>query len=113
VRAHLRAREAAVRGKVLLVLHPADAHGCLVQDLVNGFRSCVWVPLPDGWSEHFDPKTGQPYYVDAVTGAKQWERPEFAVAMVHSSVASTRQPGYMRVQPQRRRSLGGHEAKHQ
>lgn len=62
--------------------------------LVEGFRSCVWVPLPDGWSEHFDGRTGQPYYVDA-SGTKQWDRPAAACALVTASETSHRQPHAM------------------
>lgn len=62
------------------------------RDLVEGFRSCVWVPLPDGWKEHFDAKTGQPYYVDGETGMKQWDRPTAACALVKSSETSHQQP---------------------
>ncbi len=66
------------------------------KDLVEGFRSCVWVPLPEGWSEHFDPRSGQPYYVDASSGKKQWDRPpEVAVALVKYSESSHEQPTAM------------------
>ncbi len=43
--------------------------------LMEGFRSCIWVPLPDDWEEHFDKRTGQPYYVNTKTKQKSWERP--------------------------------------
>jgi G3E family GTPase len=63
------------------------------KDLAEGFRSCVWVPLPDGWSEHHDLKTGQPYYVDTATGKKQWDRPpETACALVTATETSHEQP---------------------
>jgi len=29
------------------------------QALVQGFRTCVWSPLPEGWVQTIDPKTGQ------------------------------------------------------
>jgi len=32
-------------------------------------------PLPDGWTEHFDPASGQYYYFNAVNGTTTWERP--------------------------------------
>ena len=65
------------------------------KDLLEGLRSCVWVPLPDGWTEHFDSRTHQPYYVDAVTGRKQWDRPEGACALVTATETSHRQPSAM------------------
>lgn len=52
------------------------------QALVEGLRSCVWVPLPEGWVEHFDRMTSRPYYVNPDTKDKQWERPVFACARV-------------------------------
>lgn len=70
------------------------------RDLVEGLRSCVWVPLPEGWSEHHDPRANRPYYVHAVSGAKQWQRPEAAAcALVRSTVSCHSQPQQM--QPRR------------
>jgi hypothetical protein len=43
--------------------------------LSEGFRSCVWSPLPAGWTEHVDARSGRPYYVCPATGSKQWTRP--------------------------------------
>ena len=43
--------------------------------LSEGFRSCVWTPLPAGWAEHVDARSGRPYYVCPSTGTKQWTRP--------------------------------------
>lgn len=40
------------------------------QALAEGFRSCVWVPLPEGWVEHHDPRSSRPYYVNAATGGR-------------------------------------------
>ena len=31
--------------------------------------------LPPGWEERFDPASGRTYYVNAATGASQWEPP--------------------------------------
>ena len=31
--------------------------------------------LPDGWSEHFDPSSGLPYYFNAADGTTTWDRP--------------------------------------
>lgn len=45
------------------------------QDLVDGFRTCVWQPLPEGWEQHVDPCTCRPYFVDCNTGEKTWDRP--------------------------------------
>lgn len=62
------------------------------KDLAEGLRSCVWVPLPDGWTEHHDPRSGRPYYVDGSTGAKQWDRPAAACALVTATETSHQQP---------------------
>lgn len=59
----------------------------LVQDLVEGLRSCVWVPLPEGWAEHFDPRTNQPYYINA------GEARGAAVGLASTRVASARAHG--------------------
>mmetsp|Transcript_21876 Transcript_21876/g.52049 ORF Transcript_21876/g.52049 Transcript_21876/m.52049 type:complete len:794 (+) Transcript_21876:164-2545(+) len=32
--------------------------------------------LPEGWSEHFDPNSGQYYYYNAADGTTSWDRPE-------------------------------------
>lgn len=60
--------------------------------LTEGFRSCVWVPLPDGWEECFDKRVGRPFYFQRSTGKKQWDRPSFASALVRSTESSHRQP---------------------
>ena len=62
------------------------------QALTEGLRSCVWVPLPDGWSEYYDTRVARPYYVQNSTGKKQWDRPSIAVALVRSTESSHRQP---------------------
>ena len=69
------------------------------QDLVEGLRSCVWVPLPDGWVEHHDSRTNQPYFLNSTTGAKQWSRPTFACALVKGTETSHKQP--RELQPRR------------
>eukprot|EP00531_Pseudo-nitzschia_arenysensis_P009861 CAMPEP_0116133794 /NCGR_PEP_ID=MMETSP0329-20121206/10299_1 /TAXON_ID=697910 /ORGANISM="Pseudo-nitzschia arenysensis, Strain B593" /LENGTH=696 /DNA_ID=CAMNT_0003628455 /DNA_START=59 /DNA_END=2149 /DNA_ORIENTATION=- len=33
-------------------------------------------PLPEGWSEHFDPNSGQHYYYNAADGTTSWDRPQ-------------------------------------
>lgn len=66
------------------------------KDLVEGLRSCVWVPLPDGWVEHHDKKSGQPYYVHTASGKKQWDRPAAACALIKASESSHEQPSAMR-----------------
>ncbi|GBF96617.1 hypothetical protein Rsub_09363 [Raphidocelis subcapitata] len=48
------------------------------EELVKGFRTCVWQPLPEGWREAFDPRTGYPYYYNATTHQKTWARPQQA-----------------------------------
>lgn len=32
-------------------------------------------PLPEGWSEHFDPNSGQYYYYNSADGTTTWDRP--------------------------------------
>lgn len=60
--------------------------------LTEGFRSCVWVPLPDGWEECYDKRIGRPFYFQRSTGKKQWDRPSFASALVRSTESSHKQP---------------------
>mmetsp|Transcript_39727 Transcript_39727/g.88270 ORF Transcript_39727/g.88270 Transcript_39727/m.88270 type:complete len:568 (-) Transcript_39727:740-2443(-) len=60
--------------------------------LMEGFRSCVWVPLPNGWEEARHPITKQPYYVNRALGQKSWTRPEEVCAVVYATHASTEQP---------------------
>lgn len=62
------------------------------KDLVDGFRTCVWQALPEGWEQHVDPCTGRPYFVNSCTGEKTWERPLTAASKVKSSQVSARQP---------------------
>ena len=38
--------------------------------IAEGFRSTVWVPLPDGWSEHFDGATKRPFYYHRASKTK-------------------------------------------
>lgn len=73
----------------LLLCPPSSAP---LQALAEGFRSCVWVELPEGWSEHHDPRSKQPYYVNSATGGKQWQRPQLACALVQSTQTSHQQP---------------------
>lgn len=53
----------------------SDGIAAFLQDLVDGFRTCVWQALPEGWEQHVDPCTGRPYFVNSSTGGKTWERP--------------------------------------
>jgi hypothetical protein len=48
---------------------------CVLQDLTDGLRTCVWEPLPEGWEQHHDASTGRPYFCNTNTGEKTWERP--------------------------------------
>lgn len=56
--------------------------------LIEGFRTCIWVPLPEGWQEFKDPQTKQPYYFNQLTGVKSWSRPE-AIASAHVTATHT------------------------
>lgn len=61
--------------------------------LVEGFRTCVWTPLPDGWEEIFCPATLRPYYINRTTREKTWDRPDaIACAHVTATHATTEQP---------------------
>ena len=86
------------------MLSPPCPFSWLLQALAEGFRSCVWVALPEGWTEHHDGRVNQPYYVNAATGAKQWERPQLACALVKSTETSHMQPSAL--QPRRNSSEG-------
>eukprot|EP00798_Chlamydomonas_sp_ICE-L_P009199 gene9199-16338_t len=62
--------------------------------LIEGFRTCVWVPLPEGWEEHEDPKSGMTYYVQKSDGKKSWQRPaSIPETLLQSSQACTKQKG--------------------
>ncbi|EFJ45918.1 hypothetical protein VOLCADRAFT_105795 [Volvox carteri f. nagariensis] len=63
--------------------------------LIEGFRTCVWVPLPDGWDEFRDDKTKQPFYMHRQTGEKSWTRPEIACARVVATQGVTQQPSQL------------------
>ena len=73
-----------------------------MQDLIEGFRTCVWTPLPDGWEEFRDPATKQPYYFHRASGQKAWERPVSACA--HVTGTSTTLGGTRATQQQRRKA---------
>ncbi len=61
--------------------------------LIEGFRTCVWVPLPDGWEEFRDPQTKRIFYRNRSTGEKSWGRPKgISCAHVTATHASTQQP---------------------
>jgi hypothetical protein len=36
----------------------------------------VCAPLPAGWLEHVDPRSGRPYYVNSTENVTSWERPQ-------------------------------------
>lgn len=57
--------------------------------LMEGFRTCVWSKLPEGWVEHHDPITGQPFYYNPNTNQKTWARP-VEEAMCPNTVTATR-----------------------
>lgn len=64
--------------------------------LMDGFRTCVWVPLPDGWDEFRDKITKQPYFYNKITKEKTWTRPIFACPRVTATrVVSMEQPRSM------------------
>lgn len=57
--------------------------------LMEGFRTCVWSKLPEGWQEHHDPITAQPFYYNPNTNQKTWARP-VEEAMCPNTVTATR-----------------------
>jgi hypothetical protein len=44
-------------------------------------------PLPDGWTEHIDPASGRPYYVNSAENATSWERPSVESANDAEAIA--------------------------
>ncbi|KAF6264519.1 CobW/HypB/UreG, nucleotide-binding domain-containing protein [Scenedesmus sp. NREL 46B-D3] len=64
--------------------------------LMEGFRTCVWTKLPEGWQEFQDPLTLQPYYYNPNTKEKTWARPVEPNATANTVTAtrlmSTEQP---------------------
>lgn len=74
--------------------------------LIEGFRTCLWRPLPEGWEEALDEKTNKPYYWNKHTGQKSWLRPSNTMsnaADVTSHQATTQQP--LGVAPSRKRTV--------
>ena len=43
-------------------------------------------PLPEGWTEHLDPNSGQFYYFNAVDGTSSWDRPSLPEDVEQGSV---------------------------
>jgi G3E family GTPase len=74
------------------------------RSLMEGFRTCVWTPLPEGWREFCDPVTGQPYYCHAGSGRKTWARPE-AARPAAGAVTATRLQSFE--QPRSSRPVAG------
>ena len=75
--------------------------------LTEGFRSCIWVPLPEGWEEFMDPRLNRPYYVNKSKGLKQWDRPSgVATAWLKSTQSSHEQPQSLRPKRSRGSSDG-------
>lgn len=62
------------------------------ESLTEGFRSCIWVPLPDGWEEYMDKRVNRPYYVNKAKRLKQWDRPSNAVPWLKATESSHKQP---------------------
>lgn len=75
--------------------------------LTEGFRSCIWVPLPEGWEEYMDTRLNRPYYVNKSKGLKQWDRPSgVATAWLKSTQSSHEQPQSLRPKRSRGSSDG-------
>ena len=43
--------------------------------LQEGFKKCMYKPLPDGWEILPNETDGRPYYVNESTGVSQWQEP--------------------------------------
>jgi hypothetical protein len=76
------------------------------RSLMEGFRTCVWQPLPEGWREFCDPVTGQPYYCHAASGRKTWARPE-AARPDAGAVTATRLQSFEQPRSSRPAAAGG------
>jgi len=59
-----------------LVLSPVPGGRALPQTRRAEVVRCQMTDLPSGWTEVMDPKTGKPYYYNALTGVTQWQRPQ-------------------------------------
>lgn len=70
------------------------------RDIAEALRDCVWTPLPDGWVEYKERRTGRPVYVNKELRKYQYEIPSFAVAHVEvTSSIPTNQPEKLRPRP--------------
>jgi len=67
------------------------------ESIREGLRTCVWIPLPEGWSEHRDEKTRRTYYFNPTTGEKSWVRPEGLCPHVTTEEIPVRQPAHLRL----------------
>ncbi len=47
-----------------------------LQDAQEALNSCIWEPVPAGWTEHCN--ASRPFYIHQATGHKQWARPSAA-----------------------------------
>eukprot|EP00803_Ostreobium_quekettii_P000872 evm.model.scf_84.11 EVM.evm.TU.scf_84.11 scf_84:127856-130906(+) len=60
--------------------------------LTDALRSCVWVPLPDGWREEMDEESREPVYIHE-SGMRQYNIPDYAPPHLEATeFISTRQP---------------------
>eukprot|EP00879_Flechtneria_rotunda_P006486 GHRR01006815.1.p1 GENE.GHRR01006815.1~~GHRR01006815.1.p1 ORF type:complete len:566 (+),score=190.81 GHRR01006815.1:346-2043(+) len=78
--------------------------------LMEGFRTCVWTKLPEGWEEYHDPITLQPYYYHPATKQKTWARPVDTpvcpTTVTATRLMSTEQPRNLRPGGKRRNGAG-------
>jgi hypothetical protein len=42
---------------------------------LQGLETCVWRPLPPGWTEHRDASSRRTFYMHAESGRKMWMPP--------------------------------------
>jgi len=60
--------------------------------LTDALRSCVWVPLPEGWREEIDQDSREPVYIHE-SGMRQYNVPDYTPPHLEATeFISTRQP---------------------
>ena len=71
------------------------------ESIREGLRTCMWIPLPEGWSEHRDEKTKRTYYFNPLTGENSWVRPELLCPRVTMQEYAVTQPSNLRPRSRR------------
>ena len=66
----LVADHANVRSEVVFIGRNLDQSA-----IQEGFATCVWRPMPPGWTQHTDPALQRRFYHHSASGRKSWTRP--------------------------------------